>query len=136
MYLINTFAVALMRIESTLLMGRFITGCAGEIRANLSLEEADLGCSFALIAYSTESLIWTPRGCALFRKKKNLVRTIWSKTFFCICMEGANTETRNSCAMIHPDLLPFVKECLLNDALNTQGGVLEIKRPRTRLGAT
>ncbi len=50
-------------------------------------------------------------------------------------MEGANTETRNSCAMIHPALLPFVKECLLNDALNTQGGVLEIKRPRTRLDA-
>lgn len=50
-------------------------------------------------------------------------------------MEGTSTETRNSCAMIHPALLPFVRECLLNDALNTQGGVLEIKRPRTRLGA-
>lgn len=58
MYLhVLTLAVALMRIESTLLMGRFITGCAREIRADLSLVEPDLGCSFALIAHSTESLI-------------------------------------------------------------------------------
>ena len=53
-----TFAVALMRIESTLLIGRFIKGCAREIRADLSFVKPDLGCSFALIAHSsTESLI-------------------------------------------------------------------------------
>ena len=49
-----------------------------------------------------------------------------------LAMEGDNSETRNSCAMIHPHLLPFVKECLANDVLNTQGGSLEIKRPRAR----
>lgn len=129
-----TFAVALMRIESTLLIGRFITGCAREIRADLSLVEPDLGCSLALIAYSAESLIPALHVGVLYLER-DTVRIIWNRTPGVLHMEGANTETRNSCAMIHPALLPFVKECLLNDALNTQGGVLEIKRPRTRFGA-
>ena len=51
-----------------------------------------------------------------------------------VLMEGVDPETRNSCAMIHPALLPFIKECLASDALNTQGGVLEIKKPRPRYG--
>ena len=77
-----TFAVALMRIESTLLIGQFIKGCAREIRADLSFVKPDLGCNFALIAHSSaESLILhcTPRGCALFRNE-SLVRIIWNKT--------------------------------------------------------
>ena len=53
----STFAVALMRIESTLLNGRFITGCAGEIRADFCLEEANAGRGFALTAHTTETLI-------------------------------------------------------------------------------
>ena len=129
-----TFAVALMIIESTLLIGRFTTGCARGIRADLNLVEPDLGCSFTLIAHSTERLIPTLH-MGVLHLERDTVRIIWNRTPECLHMEGASTETRNSCAMIHPALLPFVKECLLNDALNTQGGVLEIKRPRTRLGA-
>ena len=53
----STFAFALTRIESTLLIGRFISGWAGDFRVDFSLDELDIGCSFALIAYSTESLI-------------------------------------------------------------------------------
>jgi len=41
-------------------------------------------------------------------------------------------ETRNTCSRIHPSLLPFVEQCLANDKLNTQGGVLEVMKPRAR----
>ena len=46
-----------------------------------------------------------------------------------------SSETRNTCAMIHPALLPFVEQCLSNDALNTQGGILEVTKPRGRYGS-
>lgn len=41
-------------------------------------------------------------------------------------------ETRNCCALLHPKLLPLVEKCLLNDALNNQGGILEIRKARSR----
>lgn len=41
--------------------------------------------------------------------------------------------TRNACTMIHPKLMPFVEHCLANTALNTQGGILEVSNPKTRL---
>ena len=113
----------------TLLIGRLASGTAARLRLDFSLDEViDAGRSLALTAYSVESLIttwagfiWNKLWCALFRA------TIPGKV-----MDGGDTETRNSCAMIHPSLLPFVKECLANDALNTQGGTLEVKRPRAR----
>ena len=40
--------------------------------------------------------------------------------------------TRDSCARIHPALLPFLEQCLTNKELNAQGGILEIKRPKSR----
>ena len=42
------------------------------------------------------------------------------------------SETRNACAKIHPQLLPFVEQCLAHDALNTEGGILEVMKPRSR----
>ena len=44
--------------------------------------------------------------------------------------------TRDSCARIHPALLPFLEQCLICKELNAQGGILEIKRPKPRLVAT
>jgi len=41
-------------------------------------------------------------------------------------------ETKNACAVLHPKLLPLLEKCLLNDSLNKQGGVLEIKKPKSR----
>ena len=41
--------------------------------------------------------------------------------------------TKDSCARMHPVLLPFLEQCLLRKELNAQGGVLEIKRPKSRL---
>ncbi len=41
-------------------------------------------------------------------------------------------ETKNSCAVVHPKILPFLEKCLLKDSLNNQGGILEIKKPRSR----
>lgn len=43
-------------------------------------------------------------------------------------MSSRNTPV--TCRRIHPALLPFVEQCLSNDNLNTQGGVLEVIRPR------
>ena len=40
--------------------------------------------------------------------------------------------TKDSCCRIHPVLLPFLEQCLLSQDLNSQGGVLEIKRPKSR----
>ena len=45
---------------------------------------------------------------------------------------GLEMETKNSCAVLHPALLPLVERCLLNDSLNSQGGMLEIKKPKSR----
>ena len=41
--------------------------------------------------------------------------------------------TKDSCSRIAPVLLPFIEQCLASEELNSQGGVLEIKRPRGRL---
>lgn len=40
---------------------------------------------------------------------------------------------KDSCSRIAPVLLPFIEQCLASEELNSQGGVLEIKRPRARL---
>lgn len=44
----------------------------------------------------------------------------------------SEVETKNACARLDPFLLPFVEQCLANDKLNSQGGVLEVTRPRAR----
>lgn len=43
-----------------------------------------------------------------------------------------SSDTRNACAMIHPGLIPFVEQCLSNPTLNTQGGILEVSKPKSR----
>lgn len=106
----------------------------------MSLDELALGCSFALTACShvMESLILVAKKQVHVGElylEKNIGWALIGITQLAAAspvMEGDNSETRNSCAMIHPSLLPFVKECLANDALNTQGGTLEIKRPKAR----
>ena len=46
-------------------------------------------------------------------------------------METSET-TKNSCAMLHPRLLPLVNQCLHSDSINTQGNIIEIKWPKSR----
>lgn len=115
-------ALGLMRMVLTLLMAllelrAFLLPLPApttrtNLRANSSVERC--------IPLSSSS----PRGWALFR----ILVT-------CSCgsrMEEANMETKNSCAVIHPRLRPLLERCLLNDSLNKQGGILEIKKPRSR----
>ena len=65
---------------------------------------------------------------ALVRIKKKS----YSNVIFIEGCKRMSAVTKDSCSRIFPDLLPFVEHCLASEELNTQGGVLEVRRPRSR----